>query len=57
MLMGADAFFFRPDDMAVDGAPSAAEKEIREIFRSFDKNGDGTVSVNELKEILESFGA
>ncbi|KAL1750900.1 hypothetical protein FB107DRAFT_223040 [Schizophyllum commune] len=56
MLMGADASFFRPDDMAVDGAPSAAEKEIREIFRSFDKNGDGTVSVNELKEILESFG-
>ncbi|KAI5892512.1 EF-hand [Schizophyllum commune H4-8] len=56
MLMGADASFFRPDDMVVDGAPSAAEKEIKEIFRSFDKNGDGTVSVNELKEILESFG-
>ena len=32
------------------------ETELREAFSVFDKNGDGKISVDELKAVVESLG-
>lgn len=36
--------------------PPASEEEIKEAFRVFDKEGDGTVSASEMRHVLTNLG-
>lgn len=33
-----------------------SEEEVREAFKVFDKNNDGTISAAELKHVMSEFG-
>ena len=36
--------------------PQEEEIELREAFKVFDKNGDGYISVNELRQVVTTLG-
>ena len=36
--------------------PEDPEQELKRAFRVFDKNGDGTLDMSELKLVLKEFG-
>jgi len=40
---------------ALEQIPERPEKELAEAFRIFDKNNDGYLDFNELKEVIETF--
>ena len=37
-------------------SPQDEEQELRESFRVFDKNGDGFISANELRQVMFTLG-
>ncbi|XP_009356047.2 probable calcium-binding protein CML27 [Pyrus x bretschneideri] len=49
--------------MATNGAPTSTDPkpavtdEVRKVFKSFDSNGDGKISVNELGNVLTALGS
>ena len=40
---------------ALEQVPERPEKELAEAFRIFDKNNDGYLDFNELKEVIDTF--
>ena len=42
--------------MARKGSGSDPEKELREAFKVFDRDGTGTISRDELKDVMKSLG-
>lgn len=42
--------------LARTSKPPASEEEIKEAFRVFDKEGDGTVSASEMRHVLTNLG-